>query len=132
VALGAPTVPIANAIVTQRFEIVTELRGNEVLLRLDTDLPATAKLIWTISRHYWRREHGESVEYSVIFYSEKVTASKAAQPVSIEIADAVFNQKLADAKATAQIFDDSFTVEKVSDDIEVEAVVGLTFRGSGT
>ena len=121
-----PAAPVAaSAIVVQRFELKTEVHGSELTVRLDTDLPPTTELTLRIGRSYWRRDHGEAVEYSEEYgKTRRITAAQAAEPLTADISDTVFNQMLAESKRTAATLGETFTLDHIAPNITIEVMVG--------
>jgi hypothetical protein len=125
-ATPEPTAPVAAAaIVVQRFEIKTEVHGNELTVRLDTDLPPTTELMLRIDRSYWRRDHGEAVEYTEEYgKTRNLTAAQAAETLTVDISDTVFNQMLAESKRTAATLGETFNLDHIAPDITILVMVG--------
>lgn len=75
-----------------RFEIQIALVGDDLSVRVDTDLPETAVAFVTVSRGY--REVGSSERYSCEYLKRQVTVAEARAGISTSIADDLWVKNL--------------------------------------
>ena len=105
------------------FDVKSHLQNDELLVSLDTDCPDYAEIMVSVYRIFY--EIGESSEYYRNYFQEKSTVGNWRKQRRISVAHAKW---LADLEAHRQEMNrlgDRFTVDRISDDIEIRLVVPI-------
>lgn len=110
--------------VYEEFKIDYSLQGKTLNISLKTDLPDDIKVSVSVSRSYW--EKGNSAEYSVDYISERSTIGNWKKPREILIEDEKWKSDLAKKQEELSGAGLGFDVERISDSIEIYAVVPLS------
>jgi len=117
--------PIATEtqILCDKFELITKVTGSTLDLSVDTDLPDNAVVMVGVSRSYL--EKGNSVTYSVDYFSEKSTIGKWKSEHNISIASEDWKTALRAKQEEMSGFGLGFDVASISDKITVRMVVPI-------
>ena len=113
-----------TAVVCNKFDIVANLQGTTLDIRLDTDLPDFTEIMVSVSRSYREKGNTES-RYPISYFSEKSTVRKWRKSHPVSVADQVFRdalQKQMDRMAALGV---PFEVADIEDTIDVSITVPL-------
>ena len=114
-----------QGVVSDRFELVWELDGQDLLLAVDTDLPDEAELSVSVRRTYF--EVGNEVAYSRDYFSELEPVARWRQPRRIILDADAWKADLSAHQGRMASFgaDMAFDVDRIEDDVNIRAVLHL-------
>lgn len=105
-----------------KFEIVEQVDGDSLGIRLETDLPPDTTIMVGVSRSY--RELGEpNVDYSIDYLAEKSTVAAWSQMKYISISDAVWESSLKAKQREMASYGLGFRVASTDEMIDIRFVV---------
>ena len=112
-----------NNVVSNRFKLQWEIRGTDLMLAIDTDLPDAMEVIVSVDRRY--REIGSDIVYSRDYFSERALLSEWRTPRQVPIDDDAWRADLLAhqaemAKLSSEL---AFEIGRIDGQIEVRAVV---------
>ena len=112
-----------NGVVSDRFELLWDSHGTDLLLAIDTDLPDATEVIVSVDRRYF--EVGSDVAYGRDYFSEKAHISKWRTPRPVPIDHVAWKSDLLahQTKMAKLSADLAFEIARIDDHIGVRAVV---------
>ena len=115
----------SEKITCDKFNINTNLSNNILSLSIDSDLPDFTDVTVSVSRSYWRK--GNTDEYSVDYFKEKSKLQKWKNNQKILVNNSIWETKLEahQSKMSKLGSDFQFTVDKVSNDINISVIVPI-------
>jgi len=123
---GAQDDIASGQIVSDRFELVTNVAGSTLSLSVDTDLPDDTVVMVTVRRSYL--EKGNSATYALDYFFEKGTVGTWKSIHSISIAGKVWDTVLAAEHERLSGTELDFELASVSDMITVRMVVPVNIQ----
>lgn len=114
----------ANAQVTcERFRLLTTVKGEDLKLSVDTDLPDDTVLSVSVSRSY--QEKGDTTSYSCDYFSEKSTVGVWRTPRKISLAEKPWRAALRAKQVEMSRLGLGFQVGAISNAVRARMVVPL-------
>ena len=112
-----------NNVVSNRFELQWEIRGTDLMLAIDTDLPDATEVYVSVNRRYF--EVGSDIAYSREYFSERALLSEWRTPRQVPIDDDAWRADLlAYQTEMAQLSSElAFEIGRIDDQFGVRAVV---------
>ena len=112
----------SNGVVCDQFELRWELIGRDLLLVIDTDLPDEGELSVSVQRYYFKKGVDEPYVEDYFHSFEPVSRWRKARRISLD--PDTFRAALAEAARRLRWLG-GFEVERITDDVEVRAVLHL-------
>ena len=115
--------PIASEaeIKCDKFDVMAELRGDQVWVSVDTDCPNFTGIMVGVSRIYYER--GNDTAYSHSYLEEKSTVGSWRKPRQISVAHSKWNMMVKAHREKMNRLGMGYTVGRVDDDLEMSMVV---------
>jgi len=114
-----------DKIVCDKFNFNSNLIDDQLTLSIDSDLPEFTDIIVSVSRSYWQQ--GNDDEYSIDYFKEKSNIQQWKQKRNINLLNSDWSEKLISHqnKMSEYGVDFQFKVDKVSNDINISAIVPI-------
>ena len=105
------------------FDVELDLQNDELVISLDTDCPDYAEIMVSVYRIFY--EIGNVSEYSRNYFEEKSTVGNWREQRRISVAHAKWLADLEAHRREMNRLGNRFTVDRISDDIEIRFVVPI-------
>ena len=112
---------MGTQILTDTFDVVADLQGDELTLALRSDLADETSLVVSVSRVY--QERGSSERYPVDYFSEHSTIGAWRQPRRVRLDHVAWKQEIVQRQRALAAGGQPFTVSRIADSIEIDFVV---------
>jgi hypothetical protein len=104
-----------------KFDVMAELRGNQVWLSVNTDCPNFTGIAVDVFRTYY--EQGNDTAYQHSYFAERSTVSSWRKPRQISVTHSKWNMMAKDHRERMSRLGLGYTVSRVDDDLEMGMVV---------
>ncbi|MCH7937273.1 MAG: hypothetical protein IH994_09315 [Proteobacteria bacterium] len=119
--LLATSIASGAEIKCDKFDVMAELRGDQVWVSVDTDCPNFTGIMVGVSRVYYER--GNDAAYSHSYLEEKSTVGSWRKPRQISVVHSKWNTMVKAHREKMSRLGMGYTVGRVDDDLEMSMVV---------
>jgi hypothetical protein len=113
----------AESITCDRFEPSASLRGDQLLVLLDTDLPDWTQIMVSVSRSYWAGNPSE--EYPIDYLEADATVAEWRKPRSVSVDNTAWRRKLDERLRMLALAGQPKKVTKIDSDVAVSFTVPI-------
>lgn len=113
----------AAEVVSNKFDVIAEVSGREIIFRLSTDLPNDTTVMASVSRLYWQEGSGEI--YWGTYFDRRTSVRELKQPLRVRIDDTKWKNKLKKKQKMFALFGEPFQVRKIGDEVELNLTVPI-------
>lgn len=106
-----------------RFNVSTVLKGKELEIWLDTDLPNDTIVMVRVSRRYWIK--GSSGTYFGSYYGKRTFVQELRKPVTVLLDDNEWRRQIEKKHKLIEPIGEPFQVSKISDEVELNLTVPI-------
>lgn len=115
--------PSSAQVTCDVFDIQYKLVDKKLSVSLNTDLPDDTVVILSVSRSYW--EKGNSEEYSIDYFSKRANVKEWRKAYEVLLDNSKWKTDLESKQKELAPLDLGFDVDKISDSVDIRAVVPM-------